>query len=197
MLPATCSSKGANHVTQCPCGSGRSYETCCGPYITQSEQPATAEALMRARYSAYALGNFDYLGKTFAPSAGAQAHVKSAQDWAARARFEKLKVLATAKGGAGDRVGTVEFLATYEEDGRMWEHHEVSEFARDSQGRWRFIAGDGHRHAAGEGHSHHHGHHHHHQDHGGHTLRRAEPKVGRNDPCPCGSGKKYKKCCGA
>ena len=28
-------------------------------------------------------------------------------------------------------------------------------------------------------------------------LRRAEPKVGRNDPCPCGSGKKYKKCHGA
>jgi preprotein translocase subunit SecA len=30
-----------------------------------------------------------------------------------------------------------------------------------------------------------------------HTVRRAEPKVGRNDPCPCGSGKKYKKCHGA
>lgn len=29
------------------------------------------------------------------------------------------------------------------------------------------------------------------------TVRRAEPKVGRNDPCPCGTGKKYKKCCGA
>jgi preprotein translocase subunit SecA len=28
------------------------------------------------------------------------------------------------------------------------------------------------------------------------TIRRAQPKVGRNDPCPCGSGKKYKKCCG-
>jgi uncharacterized protein len=28
-------------------------------------------------------------------------------------------------------------------------------------------------------------------------IRRAEPKIGRNDPCPCGSGKKYKKCCGA
>ena len=28
------------------------------------------------------------------------------------------------------------------------------------------------------------------------TYRREEPKVGRNDPCPCGSGKKYKKCCG-
>ncbi|HEX8614535.1 MAG TPA: UPF0149 family protein [Telluria sp.] len=29
------------------------------------------------------------------------------------------------------------------------------------------------------------------------TLKRDEPKVGRNDECPCGSGKKYKKCCGA
>ncbi|MDR2502930.1 MAG: preprotein translocase subunit SecA [Deltaproteobacteria bacterium] len=28
------------------------------------------------------------------------------------------------------------------------------------------------------------------------TVKREEPKVGRNDPCPCGSGKKYKKCCG-
>jgi len=29
------------------------------------------------------------------------------------------------------------------------------------------------------------------------TIRRDEPKVGRNDPCPCGSGKKFKQCCGA
>ncbi|AGA32845.1 YecA family protein [Thioalkalivibrio nitratireducens DSM 14787] len=29
------------------------------------------------------------------------------------------------------------------------------------------------------------------------SVRRAGPKIGRNDPCPCGSGKKYKKCCGA
>ena len=28
------------------------------------------------------------------------------------------------------------------------------------------------------------------------TIRREEPKVGRNDPCPCGSGKKFKQCCG-
>ena len=28
------------------------------------------------------------------------------------------------------------------------------------------------------------------------TVRRSQPKVGRNDPCPCGSGKKYKQCCG-
>ncbi len=29
------------------------------------------------------------------------------------------------------------------------------------------------------------------------TYIRPTPKVGRNDPCPCGSGKKFKKCCGA
>jgi uncharacterized protein YecA (UPF0149 family) len=29
------------------------------------------------------------------------------------------------------------------------------------------------------------------------TVKRAAAKVGRNDPCPCGSGRKYKKCCGA
>ena len=29
------------------------------------------------------------------------------------------------------------------------------------------------------------------------TVRHEGPKIGRNDPCPCGSGKKYKKCCGA
>ena len=28
------------------------------------------------------------------------------------------------------------------------------------------------------------------------TFKREQPKVGRNDPCPCGSGKKYKHCCG-
>lgn len=28
------------------------------------------------------------------------------------------------------------------------------------------------------------------------TVRNTAPEVGRNDPCPCGSGKKYKKCCG-
>ncbi|MBN1296206.1 preprotein translocase subunit SecA [bacterium] len=35
------------------------------------------------------------------------------------------------------------------------------------------------------------------EDHPVVTVRRTHPKVGRNDPCPCGSGKKYKKCCGA
>ena len=52
-----------------------------------------------------------------------------------------------------------------------------------------------HEHAHGHVHgpscTHDHGHHHGSQA----PLVRAAPKVGRNDPCPCGSGKKHKKCC--
>jgi len=51
----------------------------------------------------------------------------------------------------------------------------------------------GHDDACGCGHDHHHHHGHHHGP--GVTLIRQGPKVGRNDPCPCGSGKKHKKCC--
>jgi preprotein translocase subunit SecA len=53
--------------------------------------------------------------------------------------------------------------------------------------------------ACGCGHDHDHGHHHHGHHHHTpvQTLRRAGPKIGRNDPCICNSGKKFKKCCGA
>jgi len=51
--------------------------------------------------------------------------------------------------------------------------------------------------ACGCGHDHHdHDHHHHHHHHRSIApFVRSGPKIGRNDPCPCGSGKKYKKCC--
>ncbi len=58
-----------------------------------------------------------------------------------------------------------------------------------------------HVHHEGCGHDHDHDHHHEHVHHAGcghahgETITRLEPKTGRNDPCVCGSGKKYKKCC--
>ncbi len=47
------------------------------------------------------------------------------------------------------------------------------------------------------GHAHHHHHHDHDDDAPPETYVRETPKVGRNEPCPCGSGKKFKKCHGA
>lgn len=53
-----------------------------------------------------------------------------------------------------------------------------------------------HEDACGCGHDHDHAHHHGHHHHAPvETFMRGGPKVGRNDACPCGSGKKYKKCC--
>ena len=55
--------------------------------------------------------------------------------------------------------------------------------------------GVGHGHVHGPGCTHDHGHDHEHA--GPRPFMRDQPKVGRNDPCVCGSGKKSKKCCGA
>jgi len=56
---------------------------------------------------------------------------------------------------------------------------------------------NGHVHGPGCNHDHNHGHSHshHHPDHAVETVRNAHRDVGRNDDCPCGSGKKFKKCC--
>jgi len=83
----------------------------------------------------------------------------------------------TQKGGVDDKTGIVEFVASYrdKESGTELKHHETSLFTRENQ-LWKFK----------EGHI-----------HGGQPVKRLEPKIGRNDPCSCGSGKKYKKCCGA
>ena len=179
----------------CPCGSNRAYEECCGPYIEGAAKPPTAEALMRSRFTAFTKGAFDYIGNTFSPRALSATHAKGAQEWAATGAFKRLNIVATEKGGPGEKNGLVEFVATYTQDGVNWDHHEVSHFGRDADGNWAYVGGNGHRHPEGEGHHHDHAHHHHH--HGGETVRREGPKVGRNDPCPCGSGKKFKKCCGA
>ena len=163
--------------------------------------PPTAEALMRSRYTAFTRGDFDYIGRTFSPSSQAEVHAKGARDWAATGTFKRLQVVAKEKGGPDDRSGRVEFVATYEQNGERWDHHEVSQFGRNADGHWAYVGGNGHRHREGEGHHHHdhdhHGHDHGHHHHSGQTVRHAAPKAGRNDPCPCGSGKKFKKCCGA
>jgi uncharacterized protein YchJ len=64
------------------------------------------------------------------------------------------------------------------------------------------MTGDDHDHVHGPDCHHDHDHDHGHVhgpgcNHGPAPYVRAAPKIGRNDPCPCGSGKKYKKCCDA
>lgn len=145
---------------------------------------------MRSRYTAYTKGDIGYIKKTSAPEALKDFDLKAAKDWADSAEWVSLKILRTENGGPNDKKGVVEFMATYRQEGAGLEHHEVSRFRKNDKGQWLFVDGDSHTHEEGQGHDHHHG-------VRPQTVVREEPKVGRNDPCPCGSGKKFKKCCGA
>ena len=169
----------------CPCGSTQTFEKCCEPFITGESLPDTAEKLMRSRYSAYTLAKIDYIKKTLAPESRKDFDVAASRDWAEQSTWKGLKIISVEKGTAQDKKGVVEFTATFEQKGEMIEHHEVSQFRKNEKGEWFFVDGDAHTHKHGEGH-------HSPQE----TVTREAPKVGRNDPCPCGSEKKYKKCCG-
>lgn len=169
----------------CACGSSINFSECCGPFLNGTALPETAEKLMRSRYTAYTRANIDYIKKTLAPESRGDFDAAGTEQWAKKAKWKSLKIVSTDKGQAGDTKGTVEFVAVYEENSRNLEHHEVSQFRKNEKGQWFFVDGDAHTHREGEGH-------HHPKPQ---TVVRESPKVGRNDPCSCGSGKKYKKCC--
>jgi len=158
----------------CPCGSAVAYETCCRPLI-KGEQPAsTAEQLMRSRYSAYVKKEMEYVYSSLHPEHRSDYDEKSSRDWAESAEWHTFEIVSTKGGGPEDREGTVEFIAAYSEKGVRTEHHELSTFKKEGD-TWYFVTG---------------------KNMPVRQLKNAGPKIGRNDPCSCGSGKKYKKCCG-
>ncbi len=175
-------------TTYCPCGNPESFEKCCGLYISGQSFPDTAEKLMRSRYTAYTLGDIDYIKTSLAPESQHDFDASNTRKWAKQSKWLGLKIH-NAVGGPGDKTGTVEFTASYKEKNETLEHHEVSQFRKDERGHWLFLSGDAHTHKEGEGHNHHRA--------KVETVIRDSPKIGRNDPCSCGSGKKFKKCHGA
>ena len=155
------------HTKPCPCGSQLPYENCCGPFHRGDAIAPTAEALMRSRYSAFALNNTDYLLKTLHPSKHkpneAELLAQSFQD----TEWTGLVILNRSAGTETDSAGTVEFVAHYRSGQRQASLHECSRFVKENQ-QWFYVDGD---------------------------LKQAR-SPGRNDPCWCGSGKKFKKCHG-
>jgi SEC-C motif-containing protein len=119
----------------CPCGSGAAYDGCCGPLL-DGEPAATAQALMRSRYTAYALGRDDHLWRTWHPRTRPAGTITGADvEWLG------LQVLATVAGGAGDDTGSVEFRARYRAPDGEGALHETSRFERRA-GRWVYVDGD-------------------------------------------------------
>jgi len=170
----------------CPCLSTKSYADCCEPYISGKRLAPTPEALMRARYSAYVKVEMPFLKDTLAPESRTSYSEKDAREWAQNSEWLGLKIT-EAKGD------TVEFVVKYKPDkdkadAKVLEHHEISKFKKTGD-RWFFV--DGQSTVNEEG-----------QEPGQYEkvltpIVREAPKIGRNDPCACGSGKKSKKCCAA
>lgn len=151
----------------CYCCSGKTYQLCCGKFIDEANIPETAEELMRSRYSAYAQAKTDYIEKTMRGKAALCFDKAEAALWAKSLKWVGLKVLQVSFLPELDKA-YVEFLAFYCIEDRLHTIHEKSEFVREN-GCWFYINGE---------------------------LYEIKPQaVNRNSLCPCGSLKKYKRCC--
>jgi SEC-C motif-containing protein len=159
----------------CPCGKGESIETCCGPFIEGTKRPETAEDLMRSRYTAFATGRVDYIFETHDPERRGDIDENSTNDWSKNSEWLGFELVSSEAGGPTDDAGVIEFVARYKVKGVSIDHRERAVFRRAGD-RWYFVDG---------------------QIKNNPPVRRTEPRVGRNEPCPCGSGKKYKRCHGA
>lgn len=154
----------------CPCDSGKPFADCCEVYISGKRLPHTPEQLMRSRYSAFQVMDIDYIGNTMRGPALKDYSKLETENWARSIEWLGLEVVNT---GMKDHDGFVEFIAKYSKDGKQDQIHERSEFHR-KDGKWYYVDGkDPNR-----------------------TMPVHVEKVGRNEPCVCGSGKKSKKCCG-
>jgi len=157
----------------CPCDSRKLYSECCEPIIKKNIQAESPEALMRSRYSAYAKGEILWLRDSLEKKQRKDFDEKAARQWSEHSQWISLSII-QSKTDEENNKGWVEFSAKYKQNGVVREHHEISEFVREN-GEWLLTEG---RMVKPE-------------------PVRKEQTTGRNDPCPCGSGKKYKKCCGA
>ncbi len=175
-----------NNEIECPCGrmepgangkvARKLFSVCCKPFIQGDTKPDYCEQLMRSRYSAYTLGDADYLIQTWHPSKQALLNRNDLLQSAKETEWLSLDVVKNDQEGS---FGTVEFNAFYRQrrsdnnaghtnDKSISCMHEVSRFEKIAD-QWYYFDGE--------------------------LDANNQIKVGRNDPCPCGSGKKYKKCC--
>jgi len=136
----------------CSCGSGAPFANCCQPVIDHDDA-ASAQALMRSRYTAYVRGCWDYLHQSWHPDTRPSHVSPTDTDWLG---LSIIKVTDT----------TVEFIAGFREQGKIMALHEISYFVQVGK-HWRYVDG-----------------------------QCEVSEAGRNTVCPCGSGKKTKRCCG-
>ena len=119
---------------RCPCLSGLPVAECCEPlHVGQAEAP-TAEQLMRSRFSAFAVGDVDYLLSTWHPSTR-----PSMLELDSELRWYRLDIVDRLAGGPLDSRGEVEFEAFWRSSDARGSQRERSSFVREG-GRWYYVA---------------------------------------------------------
>jgi SEC-C motif-containing protein len=120
----------------CPCSSDKQYTGCCGRYLDQGESAASAEHLMRSRYTAYTLNHENYLLATWHHS----TH-PTALGLANQPRNQWLGLTVKRHEQSAPDHAIVEFIARYRINGRADRLHEISRFVREG-GSWFYVDGD-------------------------------------------------------
>lgn len=157
----------------CP-ACGTSYQQCCAPLHSGVATADTPEALMRSRYSAYALGLYDYIVATYVTAERVKLTVNDIATSSAQTTWIGLqvlnsKILPQSVNDAGQIYGEVEFKVFYSEAKSLYCLHERSTFIQEDT-QWRY-------------------------QNGVFLAQNGAIKLNRNDPCCCGSSKKFKQCC--
>lgn len=153
----------------CPCGSGKQFGACCALYINGEPAP-DAQALMRSRYTAYVVGALDHVAATHAPEVREDFNRAEAERLARVCQFQYLDIRKVVENGDSAQI---DFVIRFRRDNKDMMQVELAEFRREN-GHWLYAGGKL----------------------SSQVSQRTVTRVGRNDPCPCGSGKKAKKCCG-
>ena len=118
----------------CYCGSDKPFDLCCNLYISGIQQPPTALALMKSRYSAYATHQADYLLTTTHNSERKLYFKEEILHWATANKWQKLVIISSTQ-------NTVEFKAYFRDEKNINQvHHEFSTFKQEN-GNWFYVDG--------------------------------------------------------
>ena len=171
----------------CPCqinpvsdaiGAPLLYQDCCQPYhdgLLNKEadgiKAETAKRLMRTRYSAFVLVKPNYIVKTTILAQQNLLDIKAIENWAKETDWAGLEIV-THTPKLGKRHAQVEFKAYFKTPEGLQAHHELSAFVKvtdknSNNARWYFLDPT------------------------------VSMSVSQKQPCICGSGEKFKRCCGA
>lgn len=158
-------------MSYCPCCSGKQYAECCEP-ILKNQSATTALSLMRSRYTAYQTNQAEYLYKTTHPKTRGEYQINEIEECSKENTWTKLEIISVEHGNVNDQRGIVEFKAYYTDKlAKVHILHERSTFLKENN-QWFYLDGISNP-----------------------PKTNLMQKTLRNDPCPCGSGKKYKQCC--